>query len=62
MDRVLQIVAELLGAPVPEGFLAEHRARTFRAFATELAPVAGVAGAARLAADPLLRGLERPAR
>jgi HAD superfamily hydrolase (TIGR01509 family) len=42
MDRVLQIVAELLGAPVPEGFLAEHRARTFHAFGTDLSPVAGV--------------------
>ncbi len=42
MERVLQIVAELLRAPVPEGFLAEHRVRTFRAFCTELSPVAGV--------------------
>jgi len=42
MDRVLQIVAELLGRPVPQDLLAEHRVRTFRAFAAELAPVAGV--------------------
>jgi HAD superfamily hydrolase (TIGR01509 family) len=42
MDGVLRIVAELLHAPVPEGFLEEHRARTFRAFATGLSPVAGI--------------------
>ena len=42
MDQVLHICGELLHAPVPEGFLAEHRARTFRAFEADLAPVAGI--------------------
>ena len=42
MERVQQIVAELLRSPAPDGFLAEHRARTFRAFEAGLSPVAGI--------------------
>lgn len=42
MEQVEQRVGELLRAPVPQGFLAEHRARTFRAFEAGLSPVAGI--------------------
>jgi phosphoglycolate phosphatase len=40
--RTLELVAELLGAPLPQGFVPNYRDRTFAALEAELKPVRGI--------------------
>jgi HAD superfamily hydrolase (TIGR01509 family) len=41
-DRTLELVAELLGAPLPQDFVPNYRDRTFAALEAELRPVRGI--------------------
>ncbi|MGH8736188.1 MAG: HAD family hydrolase [Burkholderiales bacterium] len=43
--RTLELVTELLGAPLPRGFVPEYRDRTFAAMEAELKPVEGIESA-----------------
>jgi HAD superfamily hydrolase (TIGR01509 family) len=43
--RTLEIIAELLGGPIPEDFVPTYRDRTFAALEAELKPVAGIEAA-----------------
>jgi HAD superfamily hydrolase (TIGR01509 family) len=42
IERCHELIAELIGAPPPAGFLSEFDRRSFEAFETHLEPVAGV--------------------
>jgi HAD superfamily hydrolase (TIGR01509 family) len=43
--RTLELIAELVGGPVPEDFVPNYRDRTFAALETELKPVPGIEAA-----------------
>lgn len=43
--RTLELIAELLGRPIPEDFVANYRDRTFAALEAELKPVPGIEAA-----------------
>jgi len=43
--RTLELIAELLGGPIPEDFVRTYRDRTFAALETELKPVPGIEAA-----------------
>ncbi|HVB47246.1 MAG TPA: HAD-IA family hydrolase [Burkholderiales bacterium] len=44
-DRTLELIAELLGLPLPGDFVTSYRARTFAALEAELKPVPGIEAA-----------------
>lgn len=44
-ERTLELIAELLGAPVPRDFVPDYRHRTFEALEAELKPVHGIEAA-----------------
>jgi HAD superfamily hydrolase (TIGR01509 family) len=44
-SRTLELIAELLGRPLPEDFVAKYRERTFAALEAELRPVPGIEAA-----------------
>jgi len=45
LAHTLELVAELLGAPLPRGFVPDYRDRTFAAMEAELKPVQGIESA-----------------